>query len=98
MRDHFDHFDERLDKWMKANPGFRRGGVNFQKHTMLPLNAPHFGFFDAPTMTVVFLNSTFEIRPVMKAIEKLSARVEKDIPQLMKIVGKREKEREPRSS
>ena len=87
MRNRIDHSDEYFQEWMKSHVAFQRMGTNYGPATMLPLNAPWLGFFDAPTKTILFLDVTWQITPVMEAIDDLLSKVKKDIPQLMKNAG-----------
>jgi hypothetical protein len=73
FRNHFEHFDARLEKWAASSP--RR---NFIDSNIGPgclasggESRDHFRNFDTTTFTVTFWGETYDLPPIAEAIEQL---------------------------
>ena len=82
FRDHFEHFDERLDAWAEVHrispTGLLDGWMSYSKvdfdmETPAPLR-----IFNASDLTVTFYGERYPLEPVIEAIEKLQARVQSE--------------------
>lgn len=80
FRNHFEHFDERLDKWaesQKTSPSGLIDGwvayskVNFETETVGLLRV-----FDATDFSLMFYGERYALEPVMKAVSQLQAKVQ----------------------
>jgi hypothetical protein len=77
FRNHFEHFDERLDKWAEhptkplLDGWIAYNGANFS----LDENESMLRTFDAKNFTVFFYGEKYPLEPLIEAINKLQARV-----------------------
>ena len=89
FRNHFEHFDKRLETW----------GISTQTHRVVDSNIGSLGSirgglscvfvrnFDPSTQTLTFHGDMYELRPVIEALESLRARtmqvLERNLPNQM---------------
>jgi hypothetical protein len=73
MRNHFEHYDERVDRWWAESEdrhhldlGFQDGGEIVMQQ---PLNS--FRVLELQTLKVVFWGERFELRPIVREAERI---------------------------
>ncbi len=73
LRNHFEHFDERLESWATIS-----GRVNFADSNVGPLSgitgldpSDYLRNFDPVTMTITFHGDEYDVEPVVEAISVL---------------------------
>ena len=76
FRNHFEHFDERLEKWATSSQRRNFADSNIGPSGMIVgLDAGDFlRNFDATNYVVTFRGDTYNLRPIIHAIEKLYAK------------------------
>jgi hypothetical protein len=77
FRNHFEHFDERLEKWAKSSERH-----NFVDSSILPPNMiagiepkDFLRIFNPKTWTLTFRGDKYELKPIIKAIYELYPKV-----------------------
>lgn len=70
LRNHFEHFDQRLDEFFHANPGGSMFDMNLLSVDVMASVPPGAMYrnFDPDTMCVWFGGQVFTLRPVIRAI------------------------------
>lgn len=86
LRNHFEHFDERLEKWARLSKGHNFIDSNIGPHNMGDLgeNEDRFRNFDPTDFSVSFWGEVYRLQPMIDAIENLckKAKVEAQKPRL----------------
>ena len=85
VRHAFEHFDERFQEWLEANPdtGFSDSGVYYGSGHRV--DATHrLRTMSANNLRITFLTDSFEILPAMKEIRRLLPLVRKDAEEIMR--------------
>src|SRR5262245_24494721 len=77
LRNHFDHFDERIDRWVKNKPHIHDLGID-DLSTDLSEDTRLWRSFDSKTMSVIFEDDRFEIRPATAEVDKLLSAIERE--------------------
>ena len=79
FRNHFEHFDDRLDKWAKTQEVSRTapvdGWVTYGKANFIIEKESLLRIFDATESTVLFYGEKYPLEPVIEAIKKLQIKV-----------------------
>ena len=80
FRNHFEHFDERLDRWSEsqntAPSGLIDGWIAYSKAEFKTELPGLLRVFDATDLTVMFYGERYPLEPVTQAIEQLAAKVQ----------------------
>ena len=79
LRNHFEHFDERIDRWLAGGGGASLVNRNVQPLSRGVRSAVESGrilhHYDPMTYTAYFQGEAFPIQPVIEEIERIAARL-----------------------
>lgn len=77
-RNHFEHFDERLDTWLLSHSNIFDSNISDEplKDSM----GPHLRYFDSRNYVFYYRDKQYPIKPIMDLITDLSSKVGKYIP------------------
>jgi hypothetical protein len=85
FRDHFEHFDERLDAWAEGHSisrtGLLDGWIAYSKVNFDMEKPGLLRIFHAPDLTVTFCGERYPLEPVIEAIERLQVKVQAEARQ-----------------
>ena len=73
FRNHFEHFDERLEQWIKMSEGHSYADSNVGPHDMISGLKPtdYLRHFDPTTFTITFRGDVYQLQPIIDAIIEL---------------------------
>jgi hypothetical protein len=75
VRNSFEHFDERLDRWFKKSESHIYVGRNIGPPDMVVIGdkpaEDHFGHYDPATTIVSFWDRSVEVGPIVLEVEKI---------------------------
>ena len=82
LRNHFEHYDERIESWYRDNKGqkFIDGFIGSRERIQRMLdvnNAKLLRHFDPETEVAVFLDETYDLKPVVSEVKNIYERVSK---------------------
>lgn len=82
LRNHFEHFDERIESWYRDNKGriFIDGFMGSRSRIQRSVeanNAKLLRHFDPETEVAVFLDETYDLKPVISEIKHIFEKVSK---------------------
>jgi len=81
LRNLFEHFDERIDKWFEVADryGFSDRNVGSVKGIIIPPGRERLRTFDPETWTLTCLNKEFELGPAIEAVNELYEAIQSKI-------------------
>jgi hypothetical protein len=74
LRDHFEHYDERIDEWFEGGKGDVIDSQLWERQHLAKRKG-YFRNFDPEEWVLFFVGDELEIRPVIKAVEELQRKV-----------------------
>lgn len=76
MRNHFEHFDRDLGRWIETTGGGNMS-IRSQPHPVLgSIEAENFGYFDPGTLEVTFLGDSINLKAMKVEAERILCRIE----------------------
>jgi len=73
MRNNFEHFDERIDRWWEGSRGHAYTDLNIMPRTVISGldDIDVFRWFDPQTTDVIFWSERFNIQEIVKEVERM---------------------------
>jgi hypothetical protein len=76
MRNNFEHFDERLDRWWKESKNHNHADFNLGKRKDFPDDIDSFRIFDPETTDLSFWGQTFNLQDLIAEVRALLPKLE----------------------
>lgn len=81
LRNHFEHFDERIERWADEDPHRNLVDTNVGSIGTIPGVDPRqlMRHFDPSTATVYFRGEAFELQPIVTAADEIAAAADREL-------------------